>query len=83
MLQQIVDRQDNRLKDMPVDIVVSSLAESAVIMELHTWVAPEDYWVTRWKMIEEVKEDFDANHIAIPFNQLDVNLHTVANGKLM
>lgn len=83
VLQQIVDRQDNRLKDMPVDIVVSSLAESAVIMELHMWVAPEDYWVTRWKMIEEVKEDFDANHIAIPFNQLDVNLHTVANGKLM
>lgn len=83
VLQHIVDNQETRMEEMPVDIVVSSLDESAVTMEVRMWVTPEDYWPTRFRMIEEVKEEFDKNNIAIPFNQLDVNLRTVANEKMM
>lgn len=74
VLRQVVDRQDTRLADMPVDIAVDSLDESAVTMAVYMWVRPEDYRKTRWKMLEEVKEEFDKNGIVIPFNQLDVNI---------
>ncbi len=74
ILQGIVHEQTTRLKEMPVDVVVSELGESAVIMTIHMWVRPEDYWETRWGMLEEVKEKFDENGIIIPFNQLDVHV---------
>lgn len=79
VLQEITDRQEARLSDMPVDIVVSSLDDSAVTMAVHMWVKPEDYNKTRWAMFEEIKEEFDKNGIVIPYNQLDVNVNTVAN----
>lgn len=74
VLQQIVDRQTTGLAHMPVDVVVSGLEESAVTMTVHMWVKPEDYWETRWAMLEEIKEEFDAKGIVIPFNQLDVHV---------
>lgn len=76
LLQQVCDHQLARLEDMPVRVVVSELAESAVIMLLQIWVRPEDYWDTRWEMLEEIKEKLDANGIVIPFNQLDVHVST-------
>lgn len=74
ILQRIVDSQTARLTDMPVDVVVSELAESAVTMAIHMWVKPEDYWPTRWGMLEQIKEEFDRNQIVIPFNQLEVHV---------
>lgn len=76
LLQQVIDHQKSRLEDMPVNVVVSELAESSVVMMLQMWVRPEDYWVTRWGMLEEIKEKLDENGIVIPFNQLDVHVST-------
>ena len=76
VLQKIVDSQDKKLADMPVNIVVSSLDESAVTMAVHIWVHPNDYWEVRWGMLEQIKDEFDKNNIVIPFNQLDVNINT-------
>ena len=78
ILQQITDHQTTRLSDMPVKVVVSELAESSVTMLLQMWVRPEDYWDTRWGMLEEIKEKMDENGIVIPYNQLDVHVSTVS-----
>lgn len=77
ILQQIINEQTTRLENMPVDIVVSDLADSSVTMTIHMWVSPEDYWNTRWGMLEEIKEKFEQKGIVIPFNQLDVHVNTV------
>lgn len=77
ILQQIADRQTTRLPDMPVKVVVSELAESSVTMLLQMWVRPEDYWDTRWGMLEEIKTKMDENGIVIPYNQLDVHVSTI------
>lgn len=79
VLQGITERQNERLMDMPVDIVVSELGESAVTMTVRMWVRPEHYAKTRFAMLEEIKEEFDKNGIVIPFNQLDINVNPVAN----
>ncbi|MCH5266313.1 MAG: mechanosensitive ion channel [Lachnospiraceae bacterium] len=82
VLRQIVEKQEARLEDMPVDIVVSALDESAVTMAVHMWVRPEKYWPTRWGMLEEIKEEFEKNGIAIPFRKVDVNCHFSENNSI-
>ena len=63
-----------RLEGEPIDIFVSELKDSAVEMGIRVWAKNEDYWTLKWKMTEDIKNALDANHIEIPFPQLDVNL---------
>lgn len=79
VLWGIAQRQEARLADMPVDIVVSALGESAVMMTVRIWVKPGNYAQTRFAMLEEIKEEFDKNGIVIPYNKLDINVNPVAN----
>lgn len=62
------------LQDQNNMVVVDDLADSAVNLKICCWVSAEDYWSTRWELIERIKLAFDENGIEIPFNQLDVNL---------
>jgi small conductance mechanosensitive channel len=59
----------------PIDIFVSDLGDSAVQMGVRVWVKNEDYWTTRWRMTEQIKNALDENHIPIPYPQLDVTIH--------
>ncbi len=62
------------LQDQNNMVVVDDLADSSVNLKLCCWVSADDYWATRWELIEKIKLAFDENGIEIPFNQLDVNL---------
>ena len=74
ILENIVEKEEKRLKDEETKVYVDDLGESAVILGLRFWVSTEDYWTVRWRTLEEIKLDFDANGVSIPFNQLDVHL---------
>lgn len=56
-------------------VFVDELAESAVIIGLRVWVPTEVYWPTKWRLNERIKEEFDANGIVIPYNQMEVYVH--------
>jgi small conductance mechanosensitive channel len=43
-------------------------------MGLRVWVENADYWATKWRLTENIKNAFDANGISIPFPQLDVKM---------
>ena len=58
----------------PLDVYVSELGESAVMVGLRVWVKTEDYWPARWRLIEQIKNRLDAHHITIPYPQLDVKI---------
>jgi small conductance mechanosensitive channel len=62
------------LKEEPVDVFVSNLGDSAIEMGLRVWVKNADYWTTKWRLTENIKNAFDANGISIPFPQLDVKM---------
>ncbi len=62
------------IKDEEMKVFVDSLADSAVMIGLRAWVRTEEYWTTRWRLLEEIKTTFDAEQIEIPYNQLTVNV---------
>ena len=53
---------------------MDSLGASAVVIGLRAWVKTEEYWATRWRLMEQIKLTFDAEGIEIPYNQLTVNV---------
>lgn len=55
-------------------VVVDELGDSAVILACKAWVNTDDYWEVRWKLLEEIKIQFDKENIEIPYNQLQVHL---------
>lgn len=57
-----------------ISVNVDSLADSSVLLAIKFWVKKEDYWQSRFEMLEAIKYGFDENGIEIPFNQLDVHI---------
>ena len=72
-----VIKADSRTLDAPAPplVVMGEHGKSAVVILTRTWIHTEDYWGFYWDMLKKVKEAFDENDIAIPYEQLDV--HTV------
>ncbi|MBN1302741.1 MAG: mechanosensitive ion channel [Melioribacteraceae bacterium] len=63
------------LKDPPVQIAVSELADSSVNIVARPWVYSSDYWNVYFDTTENIKKEFDSNGISIPFPQRDVHLY--------
>ena len=64
VLKSITDNHKLILKD----------PEPKIRITCYPWVKAEDYWTVYFDLNEAVKEQFDANGIEIPYNQLDVHL---------
>lgn len=74
LLWQLTEAETRKIDSQPVNIFVSDLADSCVELGCRFWVKSEDYWQTRWDMLEAVKLAFDENDIEIPFPQVDVHM---------
>ncbi|MDE6888987.1 MAG: mechanosensitive ion channel [Eubacterium sp.] len=74
LLSALAEQETRKLADQPVDIFVSELADSSVVLGCRFWVRSEDYWQTKWDTLEAVKLTFDENGIEIPFPQIDVHI---------
>ena len=60
--------------DKGVNVHVSSLGDSAVMIEAFGWVPASEYLSSKWYILEEVKLQYDAEGIKIPYPQMDVHL---------
>jgi small conductance mechanosensitive channel len=61
--------------DSPEPVVkVHELADSSVNFICRPWVKQSDYWAVYWDLTQQVKEEFDAQGISIPFPQRDIHL---------
>ena len=74
VLTQVAQNETKRLPDEPIDIYVSELADSSVQMGVRIWVKNEDYWPTKWKLTEDIKNALDESGISIPYPQMDVSV---------
>ncbi len=66
------------IADKGINVHVSSLGDSAVVIEAFGWVPGAEYLSSKWYVTEEVKLRFDDGGIKIPYPQMDVHLDTVS-----
>ena len=74
IMSEIANKQDHLVTSEPVQVFVSELGDSAVMIGLRFWIETEYYWKTKWDTLEEIKHRFDKEGIEICFNQLDVHI---------
>ncbi len=73
ILSRLAGEDERILKDQEIQIFVSELGESSVVMGMRCWVRTEQYFPVLWDMNEKIKESFDREGIHIPYPQLDVH----------
>lgn len=69
LLTKIINDDERVLKDPAPVIAVSELADSSVNFVVRPWVKTSDFWAVKWALTEQIKLQFDANGISIPFPQ--------------
>ena len=62
------------MKDEEINVFVDDLAESAVILGARAWVKNDEFWPTRWRLLERIKLTLDEQGIEIPYPQLTVHV---------
>lgn len=75
LIEDMLLHDESIIQDEEIRVFVASLGDSAVMIGLRAWVKTEEYWATRWRLMEEIKLTFDAEGIDIPYNQLTVHVH--------
>lgn len=75
VLEDVLAKDDRILKDPAPTIGVLALADSSVNFAVRSWVKTSDYWNVFFATQENIKKQFDAAGISIPFPQQDVHLH--------
>lgn len=74
IIRNIAVNDEKYLKEKGVDVFVSRLDPSQVTITLRVWCKTDYYWDVKARMTENVKKEFDANNIEIPFNQLQIHM---------
>lgn len=74
VLTSVALSEEARLEEEDINVFVSELADSSVIMGVRIWVASGDYWTAKWRLTENIKLALDNSGIEIPFPQVDVNM---------
>ncbi len=70
----VLKANDRALSDPAPQVMVTSLGDSAVNLNLRCWTARGDYWDVFFELHKDVKKKLDAEGITIPFPQRDVHL---------
>lgn len=74
IMRRAFEEDPRVLKNKPIDLLLDSLGDSSVRLEVRGWTTIEDHFTTMWDLTERIKKDFDAAGITIAFNQLDVHM---------
>ncbi len=74
LIENMLHTDEHIIQDEEIKVFVDSLADSAVVIGLRAWVSTDQYWATRWKLLEQIKLTFDEEGIEIPYNQLTVHM---------
>lgn len=74
VLTEVMNRREKVLNKEQTCVVVDSLGESSIGLQLRCWVALENYFDEQRAITRAAKEALDAAGVKIPFNQLDVHI---------
>lgn len=79
VLLKVLDEDPGVLQEEEKRVFVEELADSAVMLCVRCYSSNENFWETRWRLMEMIKYALDEAGIGIPFPQIDV--HVRENGQ--
>ncbi|TVR82853.1 MAG: mechanosensitive ion channel family protein [Saprospirales bacterium] len=79
IIKNLLENHEAVIKEKPIDIFVSELADSSVNFKVRCWTKTEHKWPVYFYLIEEVKKAFDKEGVNIPYPQMDVHLDKLNN----
>ncbi|MFW3147149.1 MAG: mechanosensitive ion channel family protein [Thermoplasmatota archaeon] len=62
------------LKDPAPDVVITTLADSSINLQLRAWCITDDYWTLRGWLTPKIYEAYGKKGIEIPFPQMDIHM---------
>lgn len=72
--------QDNRIdQKRGTTVRLGELGASSLNFYVRVWVRNAEYWNTYYDLLENIKEAMDANHIDLPYPQMDIRVENVTN----
>lgn len=80
-LKKAIELVELRLEDQPHQVFLKNLGDSSVNWQLRIWCKTADYWVVWEQTVRAIKMTLDGAALNIPFPQMDVHLHKVADSK--
>jgi len=75
IMADVLAKDERILKDPAPNIALVELADSSVNFVVRPWVKADDYWDVYFDTTENIKKNFDAEGISIPFPQRDVHVY--------
>lgn len=73
VIEELIRNDKAILLEKDLKVFVDELGNSSVVLGARAWVKNEDYWDTRWRLLEEIKLAMDENEIDIPYPQVMVH----------
>ena len=74
VIENLLIKDECIIKNEQINVFVHELADSAVVLGIRAWVKNEEYWETRWRLLEEIKILLDENGLEIPSPQMAVHM---------
>lgn len=74
IIKDVIDSCEMVYNDPAPSVVLSNLGESSLTITAKVWCSSDDYWDTKWYIIDNAFNELKRNDISIPFNQLEVAL---------
>ena len=71
---EVMEKHPMVLKDPAPIVLVKDLAESSINLAVRPWAELPDFFEMRSDVLEQIKNEFDANGITIPFPQRDIHI---------
>ncbi|HQV36430.1 MAG TPA: mechanosensitive ion channel [Flavobacterium sp.] len=71
---EVMEKHPMVLKDPAPIVLVKDLAESSINLAVRPWSELPDFFEMRSDILEQIKNEFDANGITIPFPQRDIHI---------
>ena len=79
MITHIIE-QDKRIdQNRGTTVRLGELGASSLNFYVRVWVRNAEYWNTYYDLLENIKEAMDANHIDLPYPQMDIRVENVTN----
>ncbi|HDT6543208.1 TPA: small-conductance mechanosensitive channel MscS [Kluyvera ascorbata] len=77
VINQLIEKDSRIDRQRGVTVRLGELGASSLNFYVRVWVRNAEYWNTYYDLLENIKEALDANHIDLPYPQMDIRVQNI------